>query len=113
MANNVTDKSKQSADTAYEAFDSAREEARELADQAVEAGQESFRQAKSSAKRIWGQARKAGEEWGDRLVESGQDSLDSVKSFAKSRPIQTAAIALVVGVIIGGILAVRLTDSED
>src|ERR1700748_969108 len=97
-------KAKEGADKAYDTFDSARQEARDLADQAVETGQQGFRQARESAKKMWNQARKTGAEWGERVAESSQENLDNVKNFAKNRPLQTAAIALALGVVIGGLI---------
>ncbi len=103
-------KAKEGADNLYDTFDSARQEARDLADQAVETGQQGFRQAKDSAKKMWNQARKTGAEWGERVAESGQENLDTVKSYAKSRPLQTAAIALALGVVIGGLIVAKYQD---
>jgi len=59
---------------------------------------------------MWNQARKTGAEWGERVAESGQENLENVKSFAQDRPFQTAAIALALGVVIGGLIVAKYQD---
>jgi len=108
--NEVDKKTKQTADNLYDTFDTARQDARDLAEQAVETGQQGFRQAREAAKKMWNQARKTGSEWGERVAESSQDSLESVKKYASNRPFQTAAIALALGVVIGGLLVAKYQE---
>ena len=105
-------KAKQGVDSAYETFDSARQDAKELADQAVETGQQGFRQGKDTARKVWDQARKTGSQWGERVAEASKDKLDLVKSYARSRPVQTAAIALAVGIVIGGLIAASYSRED-
>jgi len=100
-------KAKEAADKGYDTFDAARQEARDLADQAVQTGQQGFRQVKDSAKKLWNQARKTGTQWGERVAESGQENLETVKQYAQQRPFQTAVIAVALGVVIGGLLVAK------
>jgi len=108
--NELDKNSKKSAETLYDTFDSTRQDARDLADEAVETGQQSFRQAREAAKKMWNQARKTGSQWGERVAESSQESLDSLKKYASNRPYQTAAIALALGVVIGGLLVAKYQE---
>lgn len=107
----VDRKIKEETEKAYKTVDAARREAKGYANQAANEGEETLDDIKTSMDRLWSRAKKMGGQAEAKLAAYSKDGLESVQNYAKKRPVQVAAVALAIGIVVGGLLFSSSSES--